>query len=165
MERRAVLRAGKRINEIVWLLSLAKMVFLKHSLSLSFGPSWRNFLPYQWSRHTSWSRKWELRDNYLHSENWFRHWQTTEFLKCCISHQIELFKLALNFVYLWWVDHHLIEHQTNLNVFVYWWLNSKTLILASNEQTSNIKPIRPLLDLLNYSSNKLEHHFFKHQTP
>ena len=47
-------------------------------------------------------------------------------------------------------------------MFIYWWSN--TWILASNERILNIKPMRSSLDLLNYSSNRLEHSFFKHQT-
>ena len=31
------------------------------------------------------------------------------------------------------------EHQTNMNVFIYWWLNSNTWILASNERKSTHK--------------------------
>ena len=31
------------------------------------------------------------------------------------------------------------EHRTNLNVFINWWSNSITWILASNKRTSNIK--------------------------
>ena len=38
-------------------------------------------------------------------------------------------------------------------------MNSNTLILTSNEQTSNIEPKRTSLDLLNYSSNRLDHNF------
>ena len=81
------------------------------------------------------------------------------------------------------------ENRTNLNVFIYWWSNSKTLFLAPNKQTSNIEPIQTCssigdrtrtpyfwlwtnrhrtlnliglsLDLLNYSSKWLEHYFFK----
>ena len=34
-------------------------------------------------------------------------------------------------------------HQMNSNVFIYWWSNLNTWILASNEWTSNIKPKRP----------------------
>ena len=34
------------------------------------------------------------------------------------------------------------EHRTNSNVFIYWWSNSNTLFLASNERTSNIEPNR-----------------------
>ena len=56
------------------------------------------------------------------------------------------------------------EHRTNLNVFIYWWSNSNTWILASNERTLNVHPKSPSLDLLNYSSNRLEHHFFEHRT-
>ena len=32
------------------------------------------------------------------------------------------------------------EHRTNSNMFIYWWSNSNTLILASNDRTSNFKP-------------------------
>ena len=39
-----------------------------------------------------------------------------------------------------WLEHHFSEHRTNSNMFIYWGSNSNTLILASNEQTSNIKP-------------------------
>ena len=39
------------------------------------------------------------------------------------------------------------EHQTNLNMFVYWW-------------SSNIESKTPSLDLLIHSSNRLEHHSF-----
>ena len=46
------------------------------------------------------------------------------------------------------------EHWTNSKVFIYWWSNSNTRILASNKRTSNPK------SLLNYSSNRLKHHFF-----
>ena len=53
------------------------------------------------------------------------------------------------------------EHRTNSNVFIYWWSNSNTWILGSNERTSNIKPKRPLL---NYLQNRLEHNFFEHRT-
>ena len=60
------------------------------------------------------------------------------------------------------------EHRTNSNVFIYWWSNSNTLFLASNEQTSNIKPNRAftkftklLIELTQTSffrtSNELEH--------
>ena len=56
------------------------------------------------------------------------------------------------------------EHRTNSNVFIYWWLNSNTSILASNEQTLNIEPKRPSLDLLNHPSNRLERYFFEHLT-
>ena len=49
------------------------------------------------------------------------------------------------------------ERQTNSNMSIYWWSNSNTLFLASKERTSNL--IRFSLDLLNYSSNWLEHHF------
>ena len=51
----------------------------------------------------------------------------------------------------------------DLNVFIYLWSNSKTWILALNQRWSNIEPKRPLLDLLNYSLDRLKHHFFKHQ--
>ena len=34
------------------------------------------------------------------------------------------------------------EHRTNSNVFIYWWSNSNTLFLASNDWTSNFKPNR-----------------------
>ena len=34
------------------------------------------------------------------------------------------------------------EHRTNSNVFIYWWSNSKTLFLASNDPTLNFKPNR-----------------------
>ena len=33
----------------------------------------------------------------------------------------------------------LFEHRTSSNECIYWWLNSNTWILASNERTSNIK--------------------------
>ena len=48
-----------------------------------------------------------------------------------------------------------------LKHFIYYWSNSNTWILASNKRTSNIKPKWPSLDLLNYSSNRLKHHFFR----
>ena len=41
------------------------------------------------------------------------------------------------------------EHQTNSNMFIYWWSNSNTWILASNERTLNIEPKRPSLHYLN----------------
>ena len=34
------------------------------------------------------------------------------------------------------------KHRTNLNVFIYWWSNSNTLFLASNDWTSNFEPNR-----------------------
>ena len=52
------------------------------------------------------------------------------------------------------------EHRTNSNMFIYWGSNSNTLFLAWKERTSNL--IGLSLDLQNYSSNWLEHHFFKH---
>ena len=33
-----------------------------------------------------------------------------------------------------------LEHWTNSNVFIYWWSNSNTLLMASNNQTSNFEP-------------------------
>ena len=57
-----------------------------------------------------------------------------------------------------------IEHRKKSNMFIYWWLNSNTWILALNEWTSNIKPKMPSLYLLNYSSYRLEHHFVEHWT-
>ena len=36
------------------------------------------------------------------------------------------------------------EHRTNSNVFIYWWSNSNTLFLASNDRTSNFEPNRAL---------------------
>ena len=56
------------------------------------------------------------------------------------------------------------EHGMNSNVFIYWCSNSNTWILASNEWISNIEPKRIPLDLLNYSLNRIEHHFFEHWT-
>ena len=41
-------------------------------------------------------------------------------------------------------------------VHIYWWWNLNTLILSSNTRTSNL---RPSLDLLNHSLNRLKHHF------
>ena len=52
------------------------------------------------------------------------------------------------------------QHQTNSNVFICWRSNSNTLFFASDERTSNL--IGHSLDLLNYSSNRLEHHFLEH---
>ena len=43
------------------------------------------------------------------------------------------------------------------NGFIFWWSNSYTLFFASTEQISNL--IDPSLDLLNFSSNRLEHCF------
>ena len=34
------------------------------------------------------------------------------------------------------------EHRKNTNVFIYWWSNSNTLFLASNDRTSNFEPNR-----------------------
>ena len=34
------------------------------------------------------------------------------------------------------------EHRTNSNVFIYWWSNSNTLFMASNDRTSNFEPNR-----------------------
>ena len=53
------------------------------------------------------------------------------------------------------------KHRTNSNLFIYWWSNSNILFLALNKRTSNL--IGLSLDLLNYSSNWLEHHFFEHR--
>ena len=53
------------------------------------------------------------------------------------------------------------EHRSNSNLFINWWVNSKTLILDSNKLTSNIEPKR---SLLNFPSNRLEHHFFELRT-
>ena len=41
----------------------------------------------------------------------------------------------------------------------YWLSDWNTLFLAFNERSLNIKPIRTLTWLINYSSNILEHHF------
>ena len=60
------------------------------------------------------------------------------------------------------------EHRTNSNVFIYWWSNSNTLFLASNDRTSNFEPNRAftrftklLFELTRTSlfrtSNELEH--------
>ena len=60
------------------------------------------------------------------------------------------------------------EHWTKLNMFIYWWLNSNKLFLASNDQTSNLEPNRAfirfmklLIELTGTSffrtSNELEH--------
>ena len=37
-----------------------------------------------------------------------------------------------------------LKHQfsNNSNMFIYWWSNSNTIILASNDRTSNLKPNR-----------------------
>ena len=48
------------------------------------------------------------------------------------------------------------EHSS---MFIQWWSNSNTWILASNKWTSKIESKRPLLNLLDYSSNRLNHHF------
>ena len=56
------------------------------------------------------------------------------------------------------------EHRTNSNVVIYWWLNSNTLFLASNEQNSNIEPSKAFTSLLHHWLNWLEHNFFKHRT-
>ena len=56
------------------------------------------------------------------------------------------------------------EHRTNSNVVIYWWLNSNTLFLASNEQNSNIEPSKAFTSLLHHWLNWLEHKFFKHRT-
>ena len=40
-----------------------------------------------------------------------------------------------------WTGTSFFKHRTNLNMFIYWWPNSNTWILASNEQTSNSKSL------------------------
>ena len=55
----------------------------------------------------------------------------------------------------------LFKHWTNSNVFIYWWSNSNTWILALNEWTSKLGHKSPLL---NYSSNRLQHHCFEYWT-
>ena len=62
------------------------------------------------------------------------------------------------------IEHQFFEHWTNSNMFIYWWSNSNSLYLASNIWTANMEHKRPSLDLLNYSLNRLKHHFFEHQT-
>ena len=57
---------------------------------------------------------------------------------------------------------HLIKRQTNSNLFIYCWLNSNTLFLASKKRTSNLTGSIPLFS--NYSSNTVKHYFFEHQT-
>ena len=49
-------------------------------------------------------------------------------------------------------------HRTNSNI-CFWTSNWNIWILDLNEQTSNIEPNRPLLNLLDYSSNRRRHHF------
>ena len=63
------------------------------------------------------------------------------------------------------------EHQTNLKVFIYWWSNSNTLFLASNDRTSNFEPKRAitrftkLLLELTRTSNELERIGNRTRTP
>ena len=37
------------------------------------------------------------------------------------------------------------EHWMKSNMFIYWWLNSNKLFLASNDQTSNLEPNRAFI--------------------
>ena len=52
------------------------------------------------------------------------------------------------------------EHRTNLNMFFYWWSNSNTLFLASNDLISSFEPDRAFTRF----TKMLQHQFFKHQT-
>ena len=66
----------------------------------------------------------------------------------------------------YWTSNELKHHLSNIqrtqtcSLVGEWWSNS--IFFASNEWTSNL--IGPSLDLLNYSSNRLEHRFFEHWT-
>ena len=65
-----------------------------------------------------------------------------------------------NIVWTWTL---FFENRTNLSMYIYWWSNFNTWILGSNKRTSNIKHKRPLLNSLNYSLYRIEHHKFEHR--
>ena len=70
------------------------------------------------------------------------------------------------------MEQHFIEHQSNFNIIFQTSNELERIHLLMNElkhmdfgfQRTEIQTKRPLLDLLNYSSNRLKHHFFDRRT-
>ena len=84
------------------------------------------------------------------------------------ANYIVIFEIINNSALMYWLKSNIDLTRTSNELervqFIYWWSKSNTLFLAVNERTSNLIIKRLSLGLLNYSSNPLKHHIFKHQS-